>query len=76
MRTHTEEDAIIAQAQEIKSTAYKDAETKWAATPRGEKTRPWPRCKDLTCNRTLICQGKDYEVFAGMTQNTCRGFDF
>jgi len=59
------EDQIIAAADAIRSKAFVDAETRWAETPPDKRTRPWPRCQNFTCNRTLTCQ-----------TNNCRGFDF
>lgn len=50
-----DEDEIIKQANKIKSDAFNEAERKWAETPDEEKKRPWPRCWNLTCNRTLVC---------------------
>lgn len=59
------EDAIIQIADDIKRQAYSKAEATWKLTPNSEKKRPWPRCHDLTCNRTLTCK-----------KVNCKGFDF
>lgn len=62
--TEQQEDEILASAAAIKSRLFKEAEAKWLATPDTAKMRPWPRCQNITCNRTLICQ------------DHCHGFDY
>lgn len=59
------EDAILSQAEAIRAKAFYDAEARWKDTPDGQKERPWPRCSDITCNRTLVCKGIG-----------CSGFDY
>lgn len=59
------EDGILARAEAIRAKALHDAEARWKATPDDQKTRPWPRCGDITCNRTLVCK-----------KTGCEGFDF
>lgn len=54
--TEAEEDAILKQAAEIRHRHFAVAEKKWAETPDHEKQRPWPRCHNITCNRTLVCK--------------------
>lgn len=63
------EDEIIRQADKIKSRAFNEAERKWKETPDVEKKRPWPRCHNLTCNRTLVCQAK-------FGKKSCEGWEF
>jgi len=65
MMDTNQEDEILKAANEIKHKAYADAEAKWKETPDNEKKRPWPRCGNLTCNRTLTC-----------VKEHCEGFDF
>jgi hypothetical protein len=67
------EDTIIKLADDIKAKAFAEAEAKWKATPYDEKKRPWPRCKNLTCNRTLECQA---HAAKSAEPRTCYGFDF
>lgn len=66
--TEAEEDAIIKQADVIKHRIFAEAEKKWAETPRDQKMRAWPRCGDITCNRTMVCQAR--------SGNRCSGFDY
>lgn len=62
--THEQEDRIITEARAIQRETYLQAEVTWALTDRDKQTRPWSRCNNITCNRTLVCQEK------------CEGFDF
>lgn len=63
-----QEDSIIEAADLIRNWHYKNAEAKWADTPDDQKERPWPRCHNLQCNRTLRCLELD--------KKSCEGFDF
>ena len=66
--TEQEEDDIINQAATIKHRHFTAAEEKWKQTPDKEKNRPWPRCKNLTCNRTLKCRQ--------LSNERCEGFEY
>lgn len=68
MSTVEEEDRIIRQADEIKSRIFNGAEVRWQSTPDAERQRPWPRCWNITCNRTLVCQADDGKK--------CEGWDW
>lgn len=65
-----EEDRILAAANEIRGRIFREAETQWATTPDVEKQRPWPRCHNLECNRTLVCR----ELVDADAR--CEGWDF
>ena len=66
--TIEEEDKTLREAHAIRSRLFDEAQEKWKVLSDAEKKRPWPRCTNVTCNRTLVC--------VGTRDEGCQGFDY